>query len=336
MERKNFLKGVGLAAVGLTVASAKSAAKIIDPGDSEKAGSCVLIPTEIAGPFPLDLSTNRFFFRKDVREGKRGVRVNLKLKIVGTDNCGPMQNVRVNIWQCDKDGNYSGYSAFNNVGSTFMRGYQITDVNGIVNFTTVLPGWYPGRVCHIHVQIFVSTSYAVVSQFTFPAAVKNSIYLANPALYPKGADPLRVSQDMAFSDDFSHQRATLTRNANTALGYDSYLEIAVRGRGTMGKGHIERQNEKQFTLKQNYPNPYMAETKIPFTLINDSDVKIGIWDLTGRNVATILDTHVEAGDHEVIFNPNSINLPIENYIYQFEVSNSEGVFKDGKMMTISK
>jgi protocatechuate 3,4-dioxygenase beta subunit len=336
MERKNFLKGVGLAAVGLTVASTRGIAKSIDPTNPKKAGDCVLIPTEIAGPFPLDLSTNTFFFRKDVREGKEGAQLNLKLRIIDTENCSPMQNVRVNIWQCDKDGDYSGYSDFNNEGATFMRGYQITDVDGIVDFITILPGWYPGRVCHIHIQIFVSTSYAVVSQFTFPAAMKNSIYAANPSIYTKGRDPLKVSQDMAFSDDFSHQRATLIPNEDPELGYDSYLEIAVNGSETTDKGHIERQNEKQFSLGQNFPNPYVSETTIPFTLKNDSDVKIGIWDLTGRNVATILDDRLEAGDHKVIFNPNSVNLPVENYVYQFEASNAEGVFKNGKMMTVSK
>jgi protocatechuate 3,4-dioxygenase beta subunit len=332
MNRKNFLKGLGLTTVGLSVPYSKAMANPIDPTETE---ACGLIPTEIAGPFPLDLSTNTFYFRKDVREGKAGVKLNLKLKIIGIGNCLPMKNIRVNIWQCDKDGIYSGYSDFNNVGTTFFRGYQITDANGFVNFTTILPGWYPGRVCHIHVQIFVSTSYAVVSQFAFPTAAKNAIYAANASLYTKGPDPMALNQDQSFSDDYSKQLATLTPNA-TLGGYDSYLEIGVDGTGTLGVGHIERQNATQFNLGQNFPNPYVAETVIPFTLVNDSDVKIGIWDLTGKNVATILDSSLSAGDHEVIFSPSNLNLSSGNYIYQFEVKNGNGLFKDAKMMTASK
>lgn len=53
-----------------------------------------------------------------------------------------------------------------------MRGYQYTDVNGEVEFLTVFPGWYNGRVCHIHFQVFVSSAYSVVSQLGFNEAAK--------------------------------------------------------------------------------------------------------------------------------------------------------------------
>jgi protocatechuate 3,4-dioxygenase beta subunit len=332
MERKEFLKGIGLAAASLTLPISKVMGSSKGPDDPEQDKACALIPTEIAGPFPLDLTANNFFFRKDVREGKAGVKVNLKLKIVGTNNCQPMKNVRVNIWQCDKDGIYSGYSDFNNEGTTFMRGYQITDTNGIVNFTTILPAWYPGRICHIHAQIFVSTSYAVVTQFTFPEAPKNAIYNANRTLYPKGPDPMRINQDMSFDDGFSKQLATLTPSA-TSGEYDSYLEIAVNGTGTLGVGHIERENSKQFMLGQNFPNPYVEQTTIPFRLINDSHVKIDIWELTGRKILTVLDKALNSGEHEIQFNPQNHNISTGNYIYQFEVKNDAGIFRDSKMMS---
>ncbi|MBK7873762.1 MAG: hypothetical protein IPJ74_25445 [Saprospiraceae bacterium] len=90
--------------------------------------------------FPLDLTANTAFFRQDVRESKTGVQLNLKMKIIGASNCEPMRNVRVNIWHCDKDGLYSGYSQSNNAGQaglTYLRGYQMTDANGEVNFITI-------------------------------------------------------------------------------------------------------------------------------------------------------------------------------------------------------
>lgn len=114
--------------------------------------------------------------------------MHLKLRVIGSENCLPMNNVRVNIWHCDKDGLYSGYSQQNNqgqAGQTYLRGYQFADANGEVQFETIFPGWYNGRICHIHFQVYVSSVYAAISQLTFPLDIKNKIYTDNSSLYTK-------------------------------------------------------------------------------------------------------------------------------------------------------
>ncbi len=330
MNKRDFLKTAGLAGVASIIPFNKTF--------SDPVASCVLIPSETAGPFPLDLTENSFFFRKDVRETKTGVQLNLKIKIIGVNNCEPMPNLRVNIWHCDKDGLYSGYSQAGNAGQaglTYLRGYQLTDANGEAEFITILPGWYTGRVCHIHFQVYVSSSYAAISQLTFDTATKNSIYAANTSLYTKGADPLAISSDGIFSDGYANQLATLTPNGVTG-GYDSYLEVAIQGSGTVGVGHLERETAKQFLLGQNFPNPYTTETIIPFTLKNSSDVKLELWDVTGRKVASLNQGKLEAGPHEIIIHPQSLGLSAANYIYQLEAVNADGIFRDCKMMTAAK
>src|SRR5262249_22813469 len=151
---------------------------------------------------------NTFYFRQDIRETQQGVQFNLKLKIFGIGNCLPMPNLRVNIWHCSNVGLYSGYDQPGNVGQaglTYLRGYQFTDANGEVEFITIFPGWYNGRICHIHFQVYVSSSYAAISQMTFDIPAKNAIYAANPTLYPNGADPTNYSADNVFSDGYSYQ-----------------------------------------------------------------------------------------------------------------------------------
>ena len=118
--------------------------------------NCVLVPSETPGPFPLDLTENTFFFRQDIREDRAGVPLRQKIRIVGADNCDPMPNVRVNIWHCDRDGDYSGYAAMGSEGQNYCRGYQMTDANGECEFLTIFPGWYPGRTTHVHFQVHVS------------------------------------------------------------------------------------------------------------------------------------------------------------------------------------
>lgn len=332
MKRKDFLKGIGLAGVGTVLAPQQTLANA-----QKSAGGplvCTLIPSETEGPFPLDLTENATFFRKAVNETKTGVPLNVKLKIIGSTNCLPMKNVRVNIWHCDKDGVYSGYNNSMNlgtIGSTYCRGYQFTDANGIAEMTTIFPGWYNGRICHIHFKVTVSTSYAAVSQLTFPIAAKNALYAASPTLYPKGADPATFAGDNVFSDGVTFQTATLTQNA--AGGYDTYLEVTVNGTGTTGIGHLEKENAKQFKIGQNFPNPFGNQTVIPFELIKNGDVKIDLYDLNGRNVATLLNKTMDIGEHQCPVNFEKLGLAVANYAHQIEVKNDDGIFKDVKMMT---
>jgi hypothetical protein len=207
----------------------------------------------------------------------------------------------------------------------------MTDANGEVEFITILPGWYPGRVCHIHFQVYVSSSYAAISQLAFDDNTKNEIYTANPTLYPDGVDPVAIGGDGIFADGYTYQLATLT--AKTSGGYDSFLEVTVEGEGTTGLGYLEKQNAKQFSLQQNTPNPFYSETIIPITLTQTSKVKLDLWDLSGRKVATIDKGKLTTGSHQVVINLRELRLSHTNYIYQVEVENSDGIFRDCKVMT---
>jgi len=334
-KRRDFLKLSGIVgATSLIPFKDLIAAR----SESVAVNSCVLVPSETAGPFTLDLTENTYFFRQDIRESHAGVQLNLKLRVTGSTNCEPMANLRLNIWHCTKDGVYSGYNtALNpgNVDDKHFRGYQFTDANGEVDFITILPGWYPGRITHIHFQVFVSSSYSAVSQFTFDLDDKNAIYLANPDLYPQGADPVSFAQDFSFSDGYSSQLATITPNAETG-GYDSFLEVTILGSGALGKGHIENQNAKQFSLGQNFPNPYSSRTTIPFELKQASDVKMEVFSLQGAVIGEFKLNKLDKGNHTFDFDPTSSNLDPANYVYQITVENADGAFKDSKMMTAAK
>ena len=63
------------------------------------------------------------------------------------------RRLQVDVWQANYQGIYSDEAAEGTVGKKFLRGYQVTDENGTVQFTTVYPGWYSGRTVHIHFRI---------------------------------------------------------------------------------------------------------------------------------------------------------------------------------------
>ncbi|HLF62535.1 MAG TPA: T9SS type A sorting domain-containing protein [Saprospiraceae bacterium] len=333
MKRKEFLRGLGIAGAGSVLIQSVATSAHTMKKSTVPPNACTLIPSETAGPFPLDLTDNNFYFRQDVREDRTGTEHHVMMRIIGTDNCGPMANVRVNIWHCDRIGNYSGYGT--EVGKTYLRGYQITDSNGEVEFITIFPGWYNGRIAHIHFQVFVSSVYAAISQFTYPIAEKNAIYAENPTIYTKGADPLSFNQDGVFADGYALQLTTLTPNTDTG-GNDSFLEVSIEGTGTTGLRDIEPETGGQFKLFANNPNPFSSVTTIPFTLNNAAHVKIELYDLNGKKVLELINARMTSGAHNVVLNrgTNGITLSPGSYAYKITTENSNGVFRQAKLLTL--
>lgn len=192
-------------------------------------GSCVVIPTETIGPYPLStLLNSSLILRENIAEDKTGVPLQLQLKLVNVNNsCTPL-SAYVYIWHCDKEGNYSGYNS--ETGKTYCRGVQYTDTNGVAHFTTIYPGWYAGRITHIHFQIFLTTygsnaQSTKISQLAFPQSITQAVY--NSALYTKGQNTSVSSfaADGIFSDGVEYQLATIT--GSVAEGYVAELEVGI-------------------------------------------------------------------------------------------------------------
>lgn len=337
MKRTEFLKGVGILGLGSVLPIDKTLAQT---AAAKSGATCVLIPSETEGPFPLDLTTGNSatYFRSDIRETQPGVDLHLKLKIFGLSNCTPMTNVRVNVWHCNNLGIYSGYNNNMNAGdinATFLRGYQMTDAYGEVSFLTKFPGHYSGRVTHIHFQVYVSSAYKAVSQLSFDINAKNALYTANSSTY-NGTDPATFSTDNVFSDGTSGQIATLTQNSDGS--YSSYLEVSIQGSGSgsTGMANYEGETGGQFKLGQNFPNPHTGFTTIPFTLHIASQVQIDIYDQQARKLAAIEKGFLASGDYQVPVDFNALGIASGTYLYQIQVSNSNGVFRQVKMMTEAK
>lgn len=151
-------------------------------GLSQQVPVCSLVAEQEEGPYYIKSEA----VRSDVTEGKPGVPLALRIVILDARTCKPLQGVAVDIWGCDAMGLYSGFTKENPMGPggpppnfdpqhpgnshglpegfgpppenhptdklTFLRGVQMTDGSGVVNFRTIVPGFYMGRTNHIHFQ----------------------------------------------------------------------------------------------------------------------------------------------------------------------------------------
>jgi protocatechuate 3,4-dioxygenase beta subunit len=204
------------------------------PGSCAFASTCALVPSETEGPYPLaSVLSDPAIIRRDITEGRPGVPLTLILKLVNINqSCAPVPDRAVYIWQTDKDGVYSGYNqpGANAIGQKFMRGVQKSDRSGQAIFQTIYPGWYSGRITHIHFRVYLADSpsggASVTSQIAFPPEVTTAVY-ASPLYLSKGQNTSVASfaADNVFRDGTSLQLAKLSGSPST--GYVATLIVGI-------------------------------------------------------------------------------------------------------------
>jgi protocatechuate 3,4-dioxygenase beta subunit len=137
---------------------------------------------------------------------KPGARLDLTFNVtqMGANGaCTALAGAHVDIWQCDAVGVYSDAkdALFNTIGQKFLRGYQLTDTNGAARFTTIYPGWYPGRAVHIHFKIRTNPKAPAGQEFTsqlyFDEALTDRVHAA-PPYASKGKGRTLNEQDGIF------------------------------------------------------------------------------------------------------------------------------------------
>lgn len=169
----------------LTSASACAATLLLPQALAQEAlpqpESCTITPDSGEGPFYFDPD----LVRSDVADGRPGAPLEFAVQIKRARDCAPLAGVRLDLWQADALGLYSGYERQEGVGgisiapalgATFLRGTQFTDANGLVRFTTVYPSWYGGRTPHIHFKVLIGTREVVAGQAFFDDEVNAEIF----------------------------------------------------------------------------------------------------------------------------------------------------------------
>jgi protocatechuate 3,4-dioxygenase beta subunit len=195
---------------------------------------CVVRPEMTIGPYFVDEQLNRPDIRINSADNsvKGGVPLTLNVVVasVGGNSCTPLEGAQVDIWHCDAQGQYSGVSdqGSDTGGQDFLRGYQLTNTGGGVQFQTIFPGWYSGRAVHIHFTIRTKgadgADYQFTSQFFFDDTLTDQVHALEPYA-SNGQRDTRNSNDNIYSD--GGDQLLLNLQGDTTDGYTGSMSIGL-------------------------------------------------------------------------------------------------------------
>lgn len=161
-----------------------------------------------AGPYYVPGSPRR----RDIREGRDGAALTLRIRAVEAGTLTPVAGATVEIWHCDADGIYSGYQRYGadrfpalvslalrrfrpTDTATFLRGEQVTDDDGQVEFRTVVPGWYTPRTLHIHARVALGGAPLLLTELYFPDEFAARVQ-SRPPYAGRGRSPFVNTNDV--------------------------------------------------------------------------------------------------------------------------------------------
>ena len=194
---------------------------------------CLVSPEQTEGPYFIDERLRRMDIRSDPKSGKVAVGTPLAITFqvmhLKAGDCLPLPNAQIDIWHCDASGVYSDVQdpGFDTTGQQFLRGYQMSDTQGIAQFQTIYPGWYPIRTVHIHFKIrtapMIRRSYEFTSQVYFPDALTDYVHKALPYSL-NGRRRVRNHHDFIFREGGEH---LMLEPSETNSGYTATFPITL-------------------------------------------------------------------------------------------------------------
>lgn len=160
---------------------------------------------------------------------------------------------------------------------------------------------------------YTTFSYALTNNFNAPAIQSDDIYGENYTI-----SDVKPGNYIITASNGSH-RSTVKVNGGEVVNADALVGI---------EGNELTADE--FFLYQNHPNPFNPDTKISYTLDEDSYVSLKVYNTLGEEIAVMIAEEQNKGFHEYIFNAKNLSTGI--YIYS--LSSKKKVIN--RMMTLIK
>lgn len=252
MSRRRMLSALGIAGVAAAAAACAS-----DSGSTTATSTPATLPAaapgETAGPYPGDGSNGPNVLvesgvvRSDITGSfgaysgtAQGVPMTLTLHLVDLTTSAAGAGMAVYVWHCDREGRYSLYSE-GVTEQNYLRGVQVADGNGTVEFTSIFPACYTGRWPHIHFEVYDSLATAVAgdnarltSQIALPQDACETVFAADSgyAASTGNMSGVTLASDNVFGDGWDAELATVSGTPATGMAVSLTIGVADKSQNT--------------------------------------------------------------------------------------------------------
>ena len=193
-------------------------------------------------------------------------------------------------------------------GISFLYSLSINPLNGQLWGVSAISGLYKINKTTGASTLVGTTGYSFVPSIAFNLAGKG---------YGVSGSGSTVSTLFTFD----------TSNATgTVIGSTSFhVNAIVYGRAPIGIKPVSTIVPDKYSLYQNYPNPFNPTTKIDFDVLKKGFVTVSVFDILGREVATLVSENLEPGKYSYTFKGD--NLASGIYFYRIKVNDFSAVKK---------
>lgn len=179
----------------------------------------------------------------------------------------------------------------------YRDGYKVwVSATGMANYTD-----FTGTPIFVRADEYPSTTEGVDTVWTYYTVDIPISFNGGPAYI--GFQHYAMDMDVLFLDEFSLVEAMVSGIENTT---------------------------NNVSVSQNYPNPVMSTTAFSYTLAQNANVTVEVFDITGRLVMTMNEGNKAAGTHQAIINAENLNSG--SYFYTL----TAGDYKTTKNMVVVK
>ena len=242
---------------------------------------------------------------------------------------------------------------FSGSGTYFFSGFKIRfEVNGRSHAILPVADWFidniylglPAPYLAISQDSIIFDTTAVGETDTMAIEIQNvglqeftvqniispgGIFTVDRTNFPVGANSHEIV-NFVFSPPTAGNFAGIASIVHNALNLDT-VKISMIGTTGTPSGIDDIVNlPKTYKVSQNYPNPFNPSTTIKYQLPQTSDVQLQIFNVLGQKVRTLLNSKVEAGYHEAIWDGrNDLGHQVASgiYIYKFQAGNFQKTLK---------
>ena len=136
--------------------------------------------------------------------------------------------------------------------------------------------------------------------------------------------------EYSFISDSGFGKISKIHIKNGQAEFNKNAQGSIKLFGKVSDSFTLNQVPNKFELYQNYPNPFNPVTTIKYDIIKSQDVKLAVYDILGREVATLVNEQQQPGSYEIKFDATNVSSGI--YFYQLKA----GDFIDTKKMILIK